>query len=384
MSSPSTLLIGSTLILCAITLCTALYAWIIYRRIQDLARKRHTLKPPLSFKETSKAVVARYSEYQHRYKSRSREIAIVGPVRRRDTAEQVDQFTDTMREHGSLLYHFTYYWGIDSPQAAQKQMADLLQKKKYHAIITYGMLSTFAAKRLSKTYGAATPLVFFGVRDTTWHESQKKEPVSHMTGIVSASTWPLRIKMFLSIKPSMKSVIIPTFHAEKHTHDISMITEILASHHVTAHIIPITDPRDIAPMITNYADKIDSLIALRSTMSAAVCKQIAATCAHHNITFFSSRLPDVRHGAAMAVSTQDERMGFQAAKKVIAILEEHTKPIDIPLSTIGENYPHEAHFNQLAMRAQGLDPEMLTTFALQHAGRVHVSFQSKQTSSQQT
>lgn len=368
MSSSSLFLTTSGAFLAIASVCTALYSWIVYRRVQKLLNR--TPVPP--FGAPAPTPYLNVDTHQ----KRTREIAIIAPVRRRSTAALVDQFTETMREHGSLLYHFTYHWGNGSIQTMHSYTTEIVQKKKYDAIITYGTASTFAAKQASLTYGSHTPIVFLDVRDTSWEASQAKNPTTHITGVVCASIWKTRIKMYLAAKPSLRSVLIPHIGNGKILPDIEQIKELLSIHHITTYVVQITDARDIPSLIPSYADKVDSIIIPRIPIKPEICKQIAAACAHNNITFFSSHLADIQYGAAMAVSTSDEKIGYKAAKKVLAILEEGKLPQEIPISHINETHPHEAHFNQVAMREQGLDPVLLTTFALQHASRVNVSLTS--------
>ena len=60
-------------------------------------------------------------------------------------------------------------------------------------------------------------------------------------------------------------------------------------------------------------------------------------------------------------------VGGIAAQKMLHILEDFRDPQDIAITPIGNDISYEVHLNQLAMRAQGLDPNLLIPLVLEKA-----------------
>ena len=189
--------------------------------------------------------------------------------------------------------------------------------------------------------------------------------------ITGSSGWATRIRFYRMVKPDMRHALIPVSSLLMQT-DIDEMGALLHDHGVTPHVVKIHDEAEMLYAITHYSDRIDSLICPQDNLCSGMASRLAAACAQHGITYFSPFPADVQNGAAMAVSCSDMKIGWHAAQKTILLLEEHKTPADIPLTNIGTDAPYHAHFNQLAMRAQGLDPSLITSLALKHGSRIHV------------
>lgn len=316
--------------------------------------------------------IMRFQEYQQEFGSRSREIAIIAlHGLHPDTLETIAEFTETMRENGSYIYHFTNYWGGSDPKEIQRVVTEAVQKE-YHGIFTIGSTVTRLAKNTSTMHNKNTPIVFARLPETTWQREQAKKPCSNITGVAAQDCWALRIRTYLAIKPFMRSVLIPATHPAVYE-ATQEIAAILNSYGVTAYLVRVHGHEDLVNTLSHYADKIDSVILSRDPLGQEYCSIIAKRCSDYGVTLFSPYLQDIHYGAAVGMSTVQERFGFNAAKKMLAIIEEKRSPSAIPVSVIGQTHQFEVHFNQLAMQAQGLDPSRITTLALQHGSKVYTT-----------
>ncbi|MDQ5890627.1 MAG: hypothetical protein QG604_501 [Candidatus Dependentiae bacterium] len=332
---------------------------------QDAAKKKSVER---GFSLTDHPVM-RYSDYKKEFGSRSRDIAIIGISKQPDVIETISEFTETMRENGSFIYHFTNYWGSVDQKETQRIVSDAIQDN-YHGILTIGTSLTKLAKSISVTHNKTTPIVFARMHDTVWQREQEKKPVSHMTGITVLDCWDYRIKMYLCVKPFMRSALVPLTHPSLYE-SAQQIATILNSYGIIPHLVRIHGNEDFLSTLSDYADKVDSLIVARDVFSPEMCTAIAKKCSENNITFFSPYLKDIYYGAAVAMNTINERFGYHAAQKMLAIIEENKNPCDIPVLNIGQSHPYEIHFNQMAMQTQGLDTSRITSLALQYSTKVY-------------
>lgn len=358
-------------VLTSITVC---YCFWFRRQLRKLAQK----VPTISHAEVSSEApaVARYSEFKHRYGSRTRDIAIICNNKQRSSLNTTNEFIETMREHGSLLYHFTSYWGNSNVKQLQAQ-ADTILRGNYHAVLSIGVTATRLMKHASLNQSKLVPIVFGCVRDTWWEEEQRKKPAHNMTGVTGSSGWTHRIKMFHAVKPDMRNALIPATLPFLQS-DLNEVSKLLQDRGITPHVVKIHDAPELINTITHYPHDIDALICLQDSLTPTIAPKISAACAQKNIAYFSPYAGDTLNGAAMTMSCTDMRIGWHLGQKMIDVLEEYKAPSEIPNTNIGiHDYPYQAHFNQHAMKAQGLDPSILTSLALQYGSSVHVNIPRK-------
>jgi ABC-type uncharacterized transport system substrate-binding protein len=374
MSQSMLLIISINIALGIATLISALYCFVVCRKLNALKKinalyknNRNTLP-----QETFDHPIMKYSEYKKEFGSRSRDIALILPSKQEDITEIITEFTEAMRENGTLLYHFTNYWGAADQKETQRIITEVMHNN-YHGIFTVGTTITKLAKNLSLTHNKLTPIVFAQVNEAAWQREQDKtQPVYHMTGCTLSDNWRYRLKMYLYVKPFMRSVLIP-ITSPSVQESASAMVDILRSYGVNAHAIATHSGDDLIQTLSLYVDEIDSLILTRDILPAEIISKVAKKCSENKITFFSPFLKDVHLGAAVSMNTVDEHFGLLAAKQMITILENGTAPGSIELIKIGESNPYEIHFNQIAMQTQGLDIERITTFALQFGNKLYTS-----------
>jgi ABC-type uncharacterized transport system substrate-binding protein len=315
----------------------------------------------------------RYADYKKEFGSRSREIAIVGHSKQSDTLETVAEFTEKIRENGTFLYHFTNYWGNADQKETQRVMTEIIQAK-YDGIFTIGTGLTKLARNICLTNNQYPPIVFARVAHEIWEREQKKKIASNITGITTKDGSEKRIRMFLNIKPFMRSVLIPITHLTFYDSAQNMAT-LLTHYGVTVHAVRVHGDNELLNTLCQYSDKVDSLMLTRATISPELCAAIAQKCSEYRITFFSPSLKDVNFGAAVAMSSVDEHFGHHAAQRMLSIIEDNKSPSDIAPFSIDQYHQYEVHFNQMAMQTQGLESSRITTIALQYSTRVYTTIE---------
>lgn len=377
MSWLTALFIYAIVTLAALVLATACYAIWLRFRIHKLAKDVPTAQLNTAGLTSENTPIMRYSEYKHRFGSRIREIAIIANAKQPAITAVANEFTETMREHGSLLYHFTYYWGRSDTAVTQQQASELV-KGNYHAVYAVGRMAVRAVHHATITQNRSLPMVFSNVRDTWWYEEQKKRPAEHITGVTGSSGWKQRIKLFAAAKPTMKSVLLPVPNGHSALRsDIDEITSLLNAYNVTVHAVTIHDGPELLNAIQQFAPQVDSVVCMQSSLISLFAPQIATACNQHSLTFFSPYKDDIFHGAAVAVSAADMNLGWHAAQKMIALLEEHKKPSEIPLTNIGPQHQYVAHFNQAAMALQGIDPTILVGLSMRYGSKVNITLEEE-------
>jgi len=301
--------------------------------------------------------------------SRARDIAIIAQSSKNsETIDTIAEFTETMRENGAYLYHFTNYWTNNDSKDPQRIVSDALQKN-YHGIFVLGIGLTKMVKNIGLTHNRLTPTVFAHIHDETWQKEQEKRMVTHMTGVVASDGWAQRVRLYLTIKPFMRSALIPVT-SPAYYEWAKRIGDLLESYGVSTHMVRIHGHNDFLSTLSDHAYRVDSLIRLFDAYSPETTQAVAKKCSEFNITFFSPFLKDISHGVAVAIGNSNERSGYFAAQKMLAIIEEHQAPATIPVLNISDQQPYEIHFNQMAMQIQGMDPSRITTLALQYASKV--------------
>lgn len=375
MSWLSALFIYAIITLAALVLTTACYTIWLRFRIHKLAKDVPTAQLNTAALPSDKTPIMRYSEYKHRYGSRIREIAIISNAKQPVILDTTKEFTDTMREHGSLLYHFTYYWGRGDTKHMQQQASELV-KGNYHAIYAVGRSAVSCARHATLTQNCMIPIVFSNVRDSWWHQEKRKHALTQLTGITGSSSWRKRIQILIAAKPSIKSVLIPLPNGNNTLRsDVNEVISAFESYNVTPHTVDIHDGPDLLSAIQINAQKVDTVFCLNNNMTTLFNRQIATLCNHYSLTFFSPYKDSVYHGAAIAVSAENMNIGWHAAHKMLALLEEHKKPEQIAVTNISANHDHTAYFNQNAMRLQGLDPSTLVGLSMRYGSKLEITLE---------
>lgn len=363
----------STIILLAIAISALMvYFWFLTRRPSQQSHtgsyQSEITKSFLQINQSSPTILP-FHEYKKRYATRVREIAILSATRS-DTIDYFrEEFIETLKEHGSLVYHFTEYNANGNGNITQKLMEEIIQRD-YDLILAVGMYAADAAKHVTMSRNKLVPTVFAGIRDTWWEEKEAEQTAPHMTGIVGSGGWELRAILFLQSKPSMKSALI--IYSEYLVDELHVVTEMLKQKNISYYLLQPTSTKDVVEALKNYVSKIDSIITLRDSFSSQVADQIANFCDTHGISFFSSNIGNVDKGAAMGVSLCRTHMGIDAAHKARMILEEHKHPSHIPISHIVPENEYEVKFNQEAMRRQNIDPAIIPQIALTYGKAVHI------------
>ncbi len=355
-------------------LVTVLSALSVYLRLKKTAIKKRLATSSLN-KELNALIdhpIMRYADYKKEFASRSRDIAIVGHSKQPHTLETIMEFTETMRENGSYMYHFTNYWGGADHKDTQRSLTDVIQAN-YDGILTIGTGLTKLARTICLTNDKYPPIVFARVVDELWQREQKKKLVANMTGITVKDNSEYYIRMFLSIKPFMRSALIPITHPV-FTDIAQRLATLLNNYGVTAHVIRVQGNNELINTLSHYRDRVDSLILTRDTLPTELSMLLAQKCSEYQITFFSSVLKDVTLGAAIAIGSVNENYGQHAAQRMLSIIEDNKLPIDLPLISVDQFHQHEIHFNQIAMQTQGIDPSRITTVALQHSTKIYAVF----------
>jgi len=354
----------------ALLMCPIIIRRRLNKNLQQATLKRKAAEKELSF--SMEHPVMRYADYKKEFGSRSRDIAIIANTKHPEILETIAEFTEKMRENGSFIYHFTNYWGNADQKETQRMITDVIQAK-YDGIFTIGTGLTKLARNICLTNDKFPPIVFARVLDETWHKEQKKKIAPNMTGITGQEGSNHRIKMFLNVKPFMRSVLIPIPHSV-FTDSAQNMATILNHYGVLAHPIRIHGTDELLNTLSQYRDKIDSIILTRAPMEPELCSLLAQKCSEHNITLFSSSLRDTTLGAAVAMSTVNEQFGHHAAQRMLSIIEDNVTPASLPPLSIGQLQQYEVHFNQMAMLTQGLEPSRITTLALQYSSKIYTIF----------
>lgn len=375
MSWLSALLIYATITLATLVIATACYAIWLRFRIHKLAKDVPTAQLTTAALGSENTPIMRYSEYKHRYGSRIREIAIISNAKQPIILDTTKEFAETMREHGSLLYHFTHYWGRGDMKNMHTQASELV-KGNYHAIYALGRSAVSCVRHATLTQNRMIPTIFSNIRDSWWQEEKQKNALPQLTGITGSSSWHTRIKVLVAVKPTIKNVLIPLPNGNSTLHsDVNEIISLFQSYNITPHTVDIHSGPDLLNAIQASSQKVDTVFCLNNTMTTLFNRQIATLCNQYSLTFFSPYKNSIYHGAAVAVSAVNMNLGWHAAHKMLALLEEHKKPEEIPVTNISADHDHIAYFNQNAMRLQGLDPSTLVGFSMRYGTKLQVNLE---------
>ena len=188
-------------LLSIIVIGMGLYAWRLRRRVHKLARQipaSNKSARPIDSEQAAAAPIMQYSEFKNRYGSRSRDIAIVSSSNHPAAHERIQEFTNAIREHGSLLYHFTYYIENGHPAKLQEKINTAVREDNFHAFLSIGTQATRILRHATSNQSKMIPTVFACIRDTWWHAEQEKHRVLNMTGVTGVSGWKKRIKFYVS------------------------------------------------------------------------------------------------------------------------------------------------------------------------------------------
>jgi ABC-type uncharacterized transport system substrate-binding protein len=319
-----------------------------------------------------------YTEYKKKYGSRVREIAILAINKSTLTQDVIKEFTNTMRERGGKIYHFTHYYGNGSAKSVQKMMAEILQGH-YHLTLTIGHAATQAAKHITTSRHAPMPIVFALVRDEWWKKEQEKLPVEHMSGILMAGQWQRTLLLFLEAKPDMKSVLVTGSTNYPIPFDREIINSFFESNRITLEYTHPSNTTDLMQTLRHYLGKIDSIIITQDTYSPQIVHAIGAFCTEHGITLFSVSPEDINQGVVVTVSPRKMHHGQRAATKALALLEEDKEPSDLGHNTASTQQPYFMSFNHKLVHKQNISLDRLQAIAEERGILLELHFEEDET-----
>jgi hypothetical protein len=248
----------------------------------SLAQKVNALKKASAFYNPNRSSnksesfdhpIMKYSDYKKKFGSRSQDIAIIAPAKQDDVAAIITEFTETMRERGSFIYHFTNYWCSTDNQETQRIVTAAIQNN-YHGILTVGAPLTKLAKNSSLTQNKNTPIVFTQVNQAMWLRSQDKHTADHITGIAVVDNWRYRMKMYLYLKPFMRSALIPITNPSLYE-SVETMVDILRNYGVNAYAVATHSGDDLVQTLSLYVDEVDSVILPRDILPPDVVSKVA-------------------------------------------------------------------------------------------------------------
>jgi|GEM_PF-2070518 len=314
-----------------------------------------------------------YSEYKKRHGVRLRDIAILACNRNKLTQQAISDFIDTMREHGSLIYHFSAFYGNNNIKLTKKLMSNILHGS-YQMVYTVGQNATNAALEFTGDTHRDIPLVFGNVETRWWQNKSNQSTLENATGVTTTQDWKQRLGIFFKIKPTMQGVLM--FRGSNYTDaTIASIKKVFESNNVTVYDLAPQSAIDLLQSLPRYLGKIDAIFTLDDPVSSGISNNIAHYCTEHEISYFSLCLDDIDHGASVAVGPENMPIGRIAANHALDILENDKKASDLGIKTIEANYPLNAAFNQTLMKKQGLNPDRITDIALEVGVMAKVHFE---------
>lgn len=273
--------------------------------------------------------------------------------------------THTLAMHGHFRYLIDEY--IISEESQYERICANLS---YDGFITIGQTATLKLKEESLKHKRHTPIIFSGIRETVWEESEILSPTSHMTGITGSLGIDRRIPLFKSFIPHAKHVLYfaPSFFSAK---EFARITELFAPILVTFRTVAADTPEPTAnsPLLTKEDTLFDVILIDKVTLSAEAYRTVVAFCHDAHIPLFASEISEIKLGAALAVGIKNPATGILLGRKLIESLERGTPPYRIPVTHLGSESVYAIACNMAIIQTFQLPIKSILNAVVKNYGR---------------
>lgn len=284
--------------------------------------------------------------YSIPYPSQRKKIALVR------TSTHLDElFARDVRHALAGEGHFFYTvkeYCVDARGESVEYKA-LFEPQRYDAIVVSGPTRIAALKATSLMLKSTTPLIFYGMRDEAWEESEILAPTSHITGVTISATWARSIPLFKTLHQHMKQPLCfvdPAVSIREQKRIAALFEP------CTATILPLTEESALEELLQKIPH--DVIITENAPLSPRAHDSIISHCKRNAIPFFAADATGIVAGATVSFGLQRVRPGALVARKLLEIIERSTPPYYIPITNLTTEGGYSMICNPLDLEKAGL------------------------------
>lgn len=293
--------------------------------------------------------------FENNYKkdsSSALRIAIFTPTTH-PALEEIEQgFKEYLQQSSSQRYCFTTF-NANGNKSLLRAQAEEIVHNNYNLIFTIGATCTQVTATLLNKKGIQKPHVFTAVDGPEFAQSITALN-TYSTGVYVTSHYTKEIDILYKYKPHTKNIALVydpnnNVQTEKYTQEIA---EHVQKYGANLHTIEVYQTNEIQQKVAAMLPSMDVVLVLTDNTIVAGIDTLITLCNRYGVTLLASDLASGKKGAALAYGITEYESGSTAAQKAHAILMQHKKPIELPISAVTS---YRIAINTGTMKAQNLD-----------------------------
>jgi len=215
---------------------------------------------------------------------------------------------------------------LSDRECMRSQMIELLEKP-FDVVVVVGSLRAQIALQFMEEHNIQIPMVFVGIGNPV-RLGLLPELKAHknITGVVSEQfAWDRVARLLHTIKPAMKSVLIPYYRYAGGEYTEARLMEVqqfFAAVGVVCDLHPVDDLRSEQAIreIFEKLPSFDVIWSLEGDFFDVYSYECIEACNASGVTFFSNNVVHVRRGAPLVFAADFEHLGRTLFRQVRAVL----------------------------------------------------------------
>lgn len=264
------------------------------------------------------------------------QIAIFEPAAHPAMDEIVQGYTDTIKKNGSKKYTFKRYNANGNRTLLRAQAEEIIQQN-YDLIMTIGADPSKTMHELTTKKKLTTPIVFDAVSDPIELGiiGSLTSSGNNVTGVEETHDYDDQLNKLLEVKPSTKNILLvydPIIKAGIHEKWAQEVTQIATSKGINVTYAKVFHTNEIQAKVQSLLHNIDVVMIFTDHTTVDGIDSLIMLCNRYGVTLYASDLNSGDKGAALSYGVLQYDLGVDAAQLTLAIVEQHKKPTDIPIS----------------------------------------------------
>lgn len=286
------------------------------------------------------------------------QIAILTPITH-PSLEQIEKgFKETLESENPGKYHFVTYNAQGNKTLMRGEVEEIAQKD-FSLVFAIGTSSAQMVTEVFAKKKLVTPIVFTCVNDPVGFNivSSESAPGGYVTGIKELLDFRKELDLTLKLKPKIKSLLLVYNSMEpglaKDQKEISLILQEKGIDLITVEVF---QTNEFKAKVTPFMKKADAMLILKDNTVVGGLDILIKLCNQQRIPLLASDLDSPDRGAAFGYGVYEIDFGIEGAKKALQILNQYTKPGDIPITPVSK---FVFKINREAAIAQGIESSLL-------------------------
>jgi len=285
-------------------------------------------------------------------------IALIAPVPHAPALAIQSSFMRTL-EQGSPgnCFFFSLFNGDGTHEQTEKDLEHVVSRN-FDFILTLGIASTRAAKRIVSKHNKHIPIIFTAVESPV--ENRLVSSIEHsdnfLTGVATDTTicYEELFQHLHTLSPDIRRILVVYDDTDEWLeNEKNKVKDVVQTFGGALHTISLHKKHDLITYLSESSDKIDALMILRDHLALLAIDDIVVLCNTYRIPLLATDIYSTGKGAAFGFGPHEDVSGTLAAQKVLQLMS-NNNPVSC-ISIANAHYRNVVSLNERAMNRQGMN-----------------------------